>query len=178
MLEIDTTNILFIAGGAFVGLENIISRRIDHNSIGFGSSIKNTSHKEQYLKHIIPDDLMAFGMIPEFTGRFANIVSISELSRHQLVEVLTKVKNNYIDQYKYLLSIDDIDLTFDDDVYELIADNCLKLKTGARGLHSEVERILLHVMYNTKYLQNKKINITHEHVSNPEKILLDYMDHQ
>jgi len=178
MLEIDTTNILFIAGGAFVGLENIISRRIDHNSIGFGSSIKNTAHTEHYLKHIIPDDLMAFGMIPEFTGRFANIVSISELTRSQLVEVLTKVKNNYIDQYKYLLSIDNIDLTFDEDVYDIIAENCLKLKTGARGLHSEIERILLHVMYNTKYLQNKKINITHDHVSTPEQILLDYMDHQ
>lgn len=170
MLEVDTTNILFIAGGAFVGLGEIVARRIEGNSIGFGAQIKDGKKHEEYLSKVMPDDLTKFGMIPEFTGRFTSRVSISELSKEELIKILTGVKNNYLDQYNYLLGIDDIELNFDPSAIEKIAENCIKLKTGARGLHSEIERILLPHMYNVqKYRQASiaKINITRDLVDNP-----------
>lgn len=170
MLEIDTTNILFIAGGAFVGLSDIVARRVDNNSIGFGAQIKNNESNGDYLDQVTPDDLTKFGMIPEFTGRFTSRVSIRELSKEQLIQILTQVKNSYIDQYHYLLGIDEIELTFDQDAIEQIAENCTKLKTGARGLHSEIERILLPHMYNVQKYRNagiKLINITRDLVENP-----------
>lgn len=170
MIEVDTTDILFIAGGAFVGLNDIIAKRIDGNSIGFGAHIKDSGKDDDYLEKVTPDDLTKFGMIPEFTGRFTSRVSIKELNKPQLIQILTNVKNNYLDQYRYLLSLDNIELTFNDDAIEQIADNCLKLKTGARGLHSEVERILLIHMYNVQKYSDagiKKINITRDLVMNP-----------
>ena len=173
MLEIDTKNILFIAGGAYVGLKDIIGNRENGTSIGFRADIKN-SKKEGDLSNVTPDDLTKFGMIPEFIGRFTTTVSISELDKSDLKRVLTEVKNNYIDQYKYLLSIDGIELVFEDEALDQIVDNCLKLKTGARGLHTEIERVLMPHMYNTKqYKENKVklINITREQVLNPNIIL-------
>lgn len=173
MLEIDTKNILFIAGGAYVGLKDIIGNRENGTSIGFRADIKN-SKKEGDLSNATPDDLTKFGMIPEFIGRFTTTVSISELDKSDLKRVLTEVKNNYIDQYKYLLSIDGIELVFEDEALDQIVDNCLKLKTGARGLHTEIERVLMPHMYNTKqYKENKVklINITREQVLNPNIIL-------
>ena len=174
MIEVDTTNILFIAGGAFVGLADIVSTRIDGNSIGFEASVKNTKKDDSYLPKVTPDDLTKFGMIPEFTGRFTNRVAINELSKQQLVEILTNVKHSYVDQYHYLLGLDDIELTFDNDAIDQIAENCLKLKTGARGLQSEIERVLLIHMYNVQNyikLDIKKINITRDLVINPSSLL-------
>jgi len=174
MLEVDTTNILFIAGGAFVGLSDLVAKRIDGNSIGFGAQVKNVKKDEDYLTKVTPDDLTKFGMIPEFTGRFTSRVAISELSKEQLVKILTEVKNSYIAQYNYLLSLDDIELSFSGDAIERIAGNCIDLKTGARGLHSEIERILLPHMYNVqKYraAQITKINITKELVDNPTTLM-------
>ena len=174
MLEVDTTNILFIAGGAFVGLSDLVAKRIDGNSIGFGAQVKNVKKDEDYLTKVTPDDLTKFGMIPEFTGRFTSRVAISELSKEQLVKILTEVKNSYIAQYNYLLSLDDIELSFSGDAIERIAENCIDLKTGARGLHSEIERILLPHMYNVqKYraAQITKINITKELVDNPTTLM-------
>jgi ATP-dependent Clp protease ATP-binding subunit ClpX len=170
MLEIDTTNILFIAGGAFVGIGDIISRRLESNAIGFNSTVKTTKKENDYLPQVTPDDLTKFGMIPEFTGRFTSRVAISELSKEQLIQILTNVKNNYIDQYRYLIGLDDIQISFDAEAIEQIADNCLKLKTGARGLQSEIERILLVHMFNIKKYVNNKISnivITKELVNNP-----------
>lgn len=174
MLEVDTTNILFIAGGAFVGLSDLVAKRIDGNSIGFGAQVKNVKKEEDYLSKVTPDDLTKFGMIPEFTGRFTSRVAISELSKEQLIQILTNVKNSYIDQYDYLLSLDDIDLKFEGGAIERIAENCLTLKTGARGLHSEIERVLLPHMYNIQKYRNAnitKINITRELVDNPTTLL-------
>jgi ATP-dependent Clp protease ATP-binding subunit ClpX len=174
MLEVDTTNILFIAGGAFVGLNELIAKRLDGNSIGFGAKIKSDSAIDDYLSHVTPDDLTKFGMIPEFTGRFTSRVAISELTKDQLINVLTSVKNNYIDQYSYLLGLDDIELHFDSAAIERMAENCLALKTGARGLHSEIERTLLPHMYAVQsYLRAniKRINITVELVDNPHSLL-------
>ena len=174
MIEIDTTNILFIAGGAYVGLNEIVSKRMDGNSIGFASKLKSKEDID-YLEKIIPDDLTRFGMIPEFTGRFTSLVNISELNKEQLIRIMTNVKNNYIQQYEYLLSLDDIALTFTCESIDQIAENCLKLKTGARGLHSEVERVLLPHMYDVQsYIKNniKAINITRDLVDDP-RILIE-----
>ncbi len=173
MLEIDTTNILFIAGGAFVGLKDIIQKRKDGSSIGFGAQIKDMT-SEGSLKEVGPDDLTKFGMIPEFIGRFTTTVSIQDLNKEQLIQILTDVKNNYISQYQYLFELDGIELSFSDDALDQIAENTLKLKTGARGLHTELEKVLLCHMYNTRnYKENnvKAINITREQVINPKVIL-------
>jgi ATP-dependent Clp protease ATP-binding subunit ClpX len=126
------------------------------------------------MSTVTPDDLTKYGMIPEFIGRFTTTVSIGELSKAELKRVLTEVKNNYIEQYQYLLSIDGIELTFDDAALDQMVDNCLKLKTGARGLHTEIERVLMPHMYNTKqYKENKVklINISQEQVLIPKSIL-------
>jgi ATP-dependent Clp protease ATP-binding subunit ClpX len=173
MLEINTKNILFIAGGAFVGIKDIINSRTRGTSIGFAADIKDQK-KQANLTEVSPDDLTKFGMIPEFIGRFTTTVSIEDLTKEQLVEVLTNVKNNYIAQYKYLLSIDNIELEFDKEALEQIAENCLKLKTGARGLHTEIERVLMPHMFNTrKYRENNvtKINISQEQILNPKAIV-------
>ena len=173
MNEVNTKNILFIAGGAFVGLKEVISTRENGTSIGFGANIKD-SKIEGDLSKVTPDDLTKYGMIPEFIGRFTTTVSISELNKDQLIQVLKDVKNNYISQYKYLLSLDDVTLTFTDDALDQIAENTLALKTGARGLHTEIERVLMPHMYNVgKYRENeiKTLNINRESVLNPKSIL-------
>jgi len=173
MMEINTKNILFIAGGAFVGLKDVITNRINGTSIGFSANIKDNK-VEGELTEVTPDDLTKFGMIPEFIGRFTTTVSISELTKEQLVHVLTDVKNNYISQYKYLLSLDDIELTFSDDALDQIAENTLTLKTGARGLHTEIERVLMPHMYHVGKYKEKKmktLNINRDSVLNPKAII-------
>jgi len=173
MIEINTKNILFIAGGAFVGLKELINSRTNGTSIGFGAEIKD-KYKSSELTQVTPDDLVKFGMIPEFIGRFTTTVSVADLSKEDLVQVLTSVKNNYISQYKYLLSLDKIDLEFKDDALEQLAENTLKLKTGARGLHTEIERVLMpHMYYTRKYRENKitKINIDRQLVMEPKALV-------
>ena len=175
MIEIDTKNILFIGGGAFVGLKEIINNRTNGTSIGFGASIKD-KQKEGDLTEVTPDDLTGFGMIPEFIGRFTTTVSVSNLTKPELLQVLTKVKNNYIEQYKYLLKIDDIELEFTDDALDQLAENTIKLKTGARGLHTEIEKALMPHMYNTKQYHDaniKKISIDRAQILSPKVIGLD-----
>jgi ATP-dependent Clp protease ATP-binding subunit ClpX len=170
MIEVDTKNILFIAGGAFVGLKDIVNNRINGTSIGFGAEIKD-SRKDGDLSMVSPDDLTRFGMIPEFIGRFTTTVNVDNLTKDEMIQVLTKVKNNYIDQYKYLLSLDDIELDFTEDAISQLAENTMKLKTGARGLHTEIEKALMPHMYNTKkYRENniKKININQEQILQPK----------
>jgi ATP-dependent Clp protease ATP-binding subunit ClpX len=173
MLEIDTKNILFIAGGAFVGLKDLISDRKNGSNIGFSADIKDKK-AEGDLKEVTPDDLTKYGMIPEFIGRFTTTVSIGELNKEELLKVLTEVKNNYIEQYKYLLSIDNIKLTFSPSALDQIVENCLKLKTGARGLHTEIEKVLMPAMFNTKkYRENNitKIDISREQVLEPKSMI-------
>ena len=173
MNEIDTKNILFIAGGAFVGLKDIIGNRINGTSIGFNASVKDTK-VEGDLSKVGPEDLTKFGLIPEFIGRFTTTVSIKELSKEQLIHILTDVKNNYIAQYKYLLKLDGIELNFTPDALDQIAENTLKLKTGARGLHSEIERVLMpHMFHTKKYRENdiKVINIDRDNVLEPKALI-------
>ena len=173
MIEVNTKDILFIAGGAFVGLKDIINNRENGTSIGFGAEIKDV-RKESELTNVSPDDLVRFGMIPEFIGRFTTTVSVADLTKEELVKVLKEVKNNYIDQYKYLLSLDNLALTFGEDALDQLAENCLKLKTGARGLHTEIERTLMPHMFNTKkYRENKisEINIDRDLVLEPKSLV-------
>ncbi len=173
MNEINTKNILFIAGGAFVGLKEIVAGREKGTSIGFSASIKDKT-VEGDLSKVTPDDLTKFGMIPEFIGRFTTTVSIQNLSKEQLVKVLTEVKNNYISQYKYLFSLDNIKLEFTKEALELMAENTLKLKTGARGLHTEIERVLMPHMYHVrKYRENNitELNIDEGNVLDPKPLI-------
>jgi ATP-dependent Clp protease ATP-binding subunit ClpX len=159
MIEINTKNILFIAGGAFVGLKDIINGRENGTSIGFGAQIKD-QRKEGDLSNVSPDDLVKFGMIPEFIGRFTTTVNVEDLTKEELVRVLTGIKNNYIDQYKYLLSLDNIELNFTEDALDQLAENTMSLKTGARGLHTEIERVLMpHMFHTKKYRDNQVLNI-------------------
>jgi len=144
-IEIDTTNILFIAGGAFVGLDNIVKSRVKGTSIGFAADLSIISSDQ--LSNVSPDDLVRFGMIPEFVGRFPSWVALSELKKSDLVRILVEVKNNYISQYHWLFERDQVELNFSVDALDLIADRTLKNKTGARGLHTELERVLLPHMY-------------------------------
>lgn len=174
MIEVNTKNILFIAGGAFVGLKEILKNRKTGSAIGFGAEIKGKSNDSIGLDETTPDDLTKFGMIPEFIGRFTTSINVTDLSKDELLRVLTEVKNNYIEQYQYIFSLDEMELEFSDEALNQIAENCLKLKTGARGLHTEIEKILMpHMFYMNKYKENniKKINITQELVNNPKHLL-------
>ncbi len=172
-IEVDTKNMLFIAGGAFVGLENVIKNRTQGTTIGFGAEVKSKNEKQD-LSEVTPDDLTRFGMIPEFIGRFTTTCSLEELTLDQLVSVLTNIKNSFIEQYKYLFSIDDIKLSFTNEAIKKIAQNCIDLKTGARGLHTEIERILLpHMFHIRKYKDNKikELVIDEELVNDPKAFI-------
>jgi ATP-dependent Clp protease ATP-binding subunit ClpX len=148
MIEIDTRNILFIAGGAFVGLDNIVKHRVQGTSIGFGARVESDADAD--LAMTTPDDLVKYGLIPEFVGRFPNWVSLQQLSKQDLVRILTGVKNNFVDQYKWLFAEDGVELQFTDIALDTIAERTLSSKTGARGLHSELERVLMPHMYKLK----------------------------
>ena len=172
MITVDTKNILFIAGGAFVGLKDIIKSRVKGTTIGFNATVK--SDIDVGLEDVNPDDLTRFGLIPEFVGRFATTIPVEDLTKDQLIQVLTKVKNNYIDQYCYLFEIDGIKLEFDKQAIEQIAENCLSLKTGARGLQTEIEKALMPHMFNvSKYKKKgiKEINITQDLIKNPKSLI-------
>jgi ATP-dependent Clp protease ATP-binding subunit ClpX len=171
MIEINTKNILFIASGAFVGLDTVIQQRLQGSSMGFSADVK--SQQTIDLASVAPDDLMRYGMIPEFVGRFPGIVTLAELTRPNLIDILTKVKNNYIDQYKWLFAQDDIKLTIGADAVEAIVDQAMQSNTGARALHSQLEKILLpHMFAAREYreLMISEIDITSELVLAPAKI--------
>jgi ATP-dependent Clp protease ATP-binding subunit ClpX len=173
MIEVNTKDILFIAGGAFVGLKDIIGNRVNGTTIGFNADIKD-GKKEGDLSRVTPDDITKFGLIPEFIGRFTTTVSVQNLNKEQLVHILTDVKNNYISQYQYLLGLDHIELSFTDDALDEIAERTISLKTGARGLHTEIERVLMPHMYKTRYYRKNnliKLNINKEQVINPTPII-------
>ena len=150
MIEIDTTNILFIAGGAFVGLDNVVKNRVRGTSIGFGAKVSSDSNAD--LDQTTPEDLIKFGMIPEFVGRFPSWVALNELNKEDLIRILLDVKHSYISQYSWLFEQDQVELEFSPDALEMIADRTILNKTGARGLHSELERVLLpHMFYLASY---------------------------
>lgn len=172
-VEVDTTNILFIAGGAFVGLENIVRSRIKGTSIGFAADVTGRDDKTINLDQTTPDDLVKFGLIPEFVGRFPAWVSLTELDKKDLVRILKDVKHSYVSQYQWLFRQDEVELEFDSDSLDLIAERTIKNKTGARGLHSELERVLLPHMYNlARYRQDgiQRLDIDQNMVNSPKEL--------
>ncbi|TWE02581.1 ATP-dependent Clp protease ATP-binding subunit ClpX [Neobacillus bataviensis] len=147
-IQIDTTNILFICGGAFDGIEPIIKRRLGQKVIGFGSDVKQVDiGSKELLSKVLPEDLLRFGLIPEFIGRLPVIASLEQLDEAALIEILTKPKNALVKQYQKMLEIDDVELEFEEGALTEIAKKAIERKTGARGLRSIIEAIMLDVMF-------------------------------
>jgi ATP-dependent Clp protease ATP-binding subunit ClpX len=158
-IQVDTSNILFIVGGAFVGLDKILQNRLQGTAIGFGARLSTTDQVDQ--EPVGPDDLVKYGMIPEFVGRFSSYVNLHTLTKCQLINILTQVNGNFVSQYKWLFDQDGVALSFDSESLDLIADRTLKTRTGARGLHSELERILLPHMFDlSRYRRQKILTVT------------------
>jgi len=158
-VEIDTTNILFIAGGAFVGLDRILQNRVQGTAMGFGAQL--TSSEAVALEPVTPDDLVKYGMIPEFVGRFSSYVNLHALTKEQLISILTEIKGNFVSQYQWLFDQDSVMLQFDAESLDLIAERTLKTRTGARGLHTELERILLPHMFDLpRYKKQDILQVT------------------
>lgn len=158
MLEIDTTNILFICGGAFVGLDKIIEQRLSTASIGFGAEGTHRTSEErmELLSQVTSDDLVKFGLIPELIGRLPMTTALKELNKDDLKKILVEPKNAITKQFQVSFAIDDVDLSFDDEAIEQIAEVAIKSKTGARGLRAIVEHILLDLMYEVPSVKGKK----------------------
>jgi ATP-dependent Clp protease ATP-binding subunit ClpX len=148
-LTIDTTNILFVCGGAFANLDKVIERRIGHKGVGFAAEVKSKRAKESenVFARVLPEDLMNYGLIPEFIGRLPVVSAVNQLSRDDLVSILTEPKNALVRQYKRFFSFDEVDLHFSDDSLTAIAERALERETGARGLRSIIEAALLDVMF-------------------------------
>lgn len=157
-LKIDTTNILFICGGAFVGLEKIIESRVSSHPLGFGADLKPRGEKNlrELFSRLHPDDLIKFGMIPEFIGRLPIHVALDDLTRSDLRRIITEPKNSVLRQYKASLKLDDVDLVFEDEAVEAIADRAISQKTGARGLRSIVESMMMDIMFDLPSEQGAK----------------------
>ncbi|MBM6948238.1 ATP-dependent Clp protease ATP-binding subunit ClpX [Mordavella massiliensis] len=149
LIQIDTTNILFICGGAFEGLEKIVEKRIDQKSIGFNAQIAEGHEDDidRLLRQVLPQDLVKFGLIPELVGRLPVTVSLEMLDREALIRILTEPKSAIVKQFQKMLELDGVELTFDREALEAIADTTLKRKTGARGLRAIMENIMMDTMY-------------------------------
>jgi ATP-dependent Clp protease ATP-binding subunit ClpX len=158
MIRIDTTDILFICGGAFVGLDKLIERRVVEHPMGFGADIKERTGKnlKELYDAMHPDDLIHFGMIPEFIGRLPITVSLEELKREDLKRIITEPKNAIIKQYMASMAMDDVKLEFTEDAIDAIADTAIKQKTGARGLRAIVEKLMTDIMFEIPSMQGYK----------------------
>lgn len=155
-IQIDTTNILFICGGAFDGIEKIIQNRVGKKSMGFGAKIESSKEKDvgEVLKSILPQDLLKFGLIPEFVGRLPIIVTLHSLDRQALIQILTEPKNALVRQYQKLFEMDDALLEFEPDALDAIAEKAIARNTGARGLRAILEEIMLEVMFDIPSCNN------------------------
>ena len=177
-IQIDTTNILFICGGAFEGLDKIIKDRIGKKSIGFGAEIESKKELQKYkvFEELLPQDLLKYGLIPEFVGRLPIIASLQELNREALVEIVTKPKNALVKQYKKLLQLDGVELEFEKEALDAIVTNAIERNTGARGLRSIIEDIMRDIMFDIP--SNPEISkciITKETVTEKAKPKLEYI---
>jgi len=171
MVDVDTTNILFIAGGAFVGLERITQNRVQGTAMGFAANIGAAASTEIT---VVPDDLVRYGMIPEFVGRFCTYVGLQDLTKSELIHILTGVRGNLVAQYQWLFEEDGIDLEFDTESLDLIAERTLQTRTGARGLHNELERVLLPHMFDLPRYRKQdivKVMINKTQVNTPMTLL-------
>ncbi|MBD5410819.1 MAG: ATP-dependent Clp protease ATP-binding subunit ClpX [Treponema sp.] len=174
LIQIDTTNILFILGGAFVGLDKIIEQRTAGSSMGFGSNVVGQMSDEERMKLlnlVTPDDLMRFGLIPELIGRMPITVALKELSKEDLISILTEPKNAITKQFQVSFAMDDLDLNFSPEAIEAIADEAIRQKTGARGLRAIVEKFLLDISYEVPSIKGpKRLLITKDIVEAKKKI--------
>lgn len=171
-IQIDTRNILFICGGAFVGLENIIKQRLGKKNIGFGAEIKKKEDKQigEILANVLPEDLMKFGMIPEFVGRLPIITSVDDLTEDDLVRILVEPKNSIVRQYQKIFSYDNVELVFEEDALRAIARKALERASGARGLRAVVESALIDIMFEIPSLSGiNKCVITEGVIEGKEK---------
>ena len=161
-ISVDTTNILFVCGGAFDGLEDIIQKRMGGNILGFNQEKKLKNDEQKLLSLVEPDDLTKYGLIPELIGRLHMLATLNEITEDDMVHILTEPKNALVKQYIKLFGMDDVDLKFEKNALKLIAKKALERKTGARGLRSILEDIMLDIMFNIKSFQGKSITITKE----------------
>ncbi len=178
-LQVDTTNILFICGGAFAGLEKIIARRGKGSSIGFGADVKDEDARGigEVFQDLEPEDLLKFGLIPEFVGRLPVIATLTDLDEDALVTILTQPKNALVKQYQRLFELEDAKLTFTEDALKAIAKRAIERKTGARGLRSIMEDILLDTMFDLPGLENAdEVVVNEEAVAGDAKPLIIYAD--
>ncbi len=172
MIKIDTRNILFICGGAFVGLEKIIESRVSEHPMGFGAKVKakEDADVEQLFEQLHPDDLIRFGLIPEFVGRLPIHVNLHNLTSADLVRIIREPRNSVIKQYQSALKLDDVELVFEDDAVTAIADLAIERKTGARGLRAIVENIMIDLMFEIPSIEGeKRVTITRDAVVNEQK---------
>ncbi len=170
-LQIDTENILFICGGAFDGLEEIIKRRVGKNVLGFDQEKRIKSENVKLLEEIEPDDLVHYGLIPELIGRLHVLATLGEITEDEMVRVLTEPQNAIFKQYKKLFEIDNVELNFDDEALREVAVLAIKRKTGARGLRTIMEEIMTDIMYELPELDGYEVHITKDVVLNGEKPL-------
>ncbi|NCD09128.1 MAG: ATP-dependent Clp protease ATP-binding subunit ClpX [Negativicutes bacterium] len=170
-IQIDTTNILFICGGAFAGLENIIGARIGKKSMGFGAEIKTKEEQkiDSLLKKVLPEDLMKFGLIPEFAGRLPVVVTLDSLDEDALIRILKEPKNALIKQYEHFLGMDNVELVFEEGALKAIAQEAMKRSAGARGLRAIIESIMRDVMYDVPSREDVKKCIVTEEVVREHK---------
>jgi ATP-dependent Clp protease ATP-binding subunit ClpX len=166
MIRIDTTNILFICGGAFVGLDKLISRRIEQHPLGFAheSDVRERKSIKEVFKHLHPDDLIKYGLIPEFIGRLPITVCLDELKQEELVRIITEPRNAIVKQYKASMAYDDVDLEFTPEAISAIANTAIKQKTGARGLRAIVERLMTDVMFEIPSVTGRKRIVIDEEI--------------
>ncbi len=177
-IQINTTNILFICGGAFDGVEKIIERRTKQSSMGFGAEIQSKKEKDigKLLKDIMPGDLLKFGLIPEFVGRLPIVVTLEALDRGALINILTEPKNALVKQYKKLLEMDNVELEFSDEALNHIADEAIKRNTGARGLRAIIEDIMRDIMFEIPTREEiAKVLINEDAITNkkPELVMAE-----
>ena len=174
-IQIDTTNILFICGGAFDGIDKIVENRIGKKTMGFGAEIRGQSERtdEELMSQVQPEDLLKFGLIPEFVGRLPMVVSLNSLDEEALMRILTEPKNALVRQYAKLLSFDNVELEFTEGALRAIAQQALKRKSGARGLRAIIEGVMTDTMYELPSLEGvKKCIITEDAVLNKAKPIL------
>ena len=176
MVDIDTSNILFVVGGAFVGLDRLLKERNNQNGMGFGADIQDPN-AEPDLSTVLPEDLIKYGFIPEFIGRFGLITYVNQLTEEQLCSIIKEPKNSLVKQYKYLFELDGINLEFTEDALRAIAQKAMKLKTGARGLKKIIEEVLLQYQYDAEDLASEgldTITVQKETITDNETPLLVY----
>lgn len=174
MIQIDTKNILFIVGGAFDGIEDIVKQRLGEKIIGFGQTSRKIDDDASYMQEIISEDIQKFGLIPEFIGRLPVIAALEQLTVDDLVRILTEPKNALVKQYQALLSYDGVDLEFDDDALQAIASKAIERKTGARGLRSIIEETMLDVMFEVPSQEEVNlVRITKAAVDGTDKPVLE-----